>query len=442
MGEMEQGHAIQNPIRLSGLSHKSMAIDLREKFSVSKERCVESLQNVLNIPCVEEAVVLSTCNRVEVVTTLEDCRDSEALQQNLETFFEQLSGLPRGQFAEHLYHLRGDEAVTHLFRVASGLDSMVLGEPQILGQVKTAYEVAQEQGATRTLLNRAFHRAFGVAKTVRTETNIGRNAVSVCYAAKELAVQIFGELKDVRVMLIGAGEMGRLSVKHFRSAGVRQFFLVNKTLEKAVELAEEVDGVALSLANLPDFLPQADIVLGAVTLGQGAAPILTRESLKTALRSRHAEPQFLIDLGVPRNFSDDIADLPDAFLYNLDDLQGVVEKNFDARQLELERAQVLVTEEAQKFTHWLQARALDPEIKELFDRYGEFQESEVEKTMRRLRHSNLTQDQLSEVESAVRDLSRALISKSLHQPVETLKRLGAWDRTVVEVFRNLFLKKH
>jgi glutamyl-tRNA reductase len=424
-------------IALTGLNHRVARVEVRERMAINEVLAQEVLSDLTSLDEIDEAVVLSTCNRTEVITTSRGLENG-SLRSHIEGVFEQVSGMAPREFTSSLYCYQDSEAVGHLFRVAAGLDSMILGEPQVLGQLKAAYRVARDAGTTNGTLNRLFDRAFGVAKAVRTKTGIGRNAVSVCYAAKELAHQIFGSLEGARVMLIGAGDTGTLALKHFQRAGASQFLVVNKTLSKAAELAELVGGAALDLNSFQPLLSQADIIIGAATLGQDSSPLISSVDIQRAVRERVGQPQFLIDLGVPRNFDADIDGVADAFLYNVDDLEAVVAENICARQMETQRAELIVSEEVQKFLRWLERRTVEPAIREVLDIAQGYEDREVEKTIRRLKSIGIAESQIPLVEDAIRDFSHALLAKVLHEPISTLKRQGVEDRSAVDSFREYF----
>jgi len=440
----EQGVAVEQLPRIvvSGVNHKQVPVALRERFSIKEETYCDALDYLLKESLVNEAVVVSTCNRVEVVSTISgNGTDDKTRVEGVETLFEKVSGVSRTDFSDHLYHLREADAVSHVFRVAAGLDSLVVGEPQILGQIKSAYRTAHSHGATSAVLNRLFHRAFGVAKEVRTRTQIGHHAVSVCYAARELASQIFGDLSDATVMLIGTGEIGTLALKHFNAAGVKSFFVVSHSLSRAAEVAESVDGVPLSLSNFQEFLPRADIIVGASQLMIGD-PFCVREAMvKEALRERPGKPQFYIDLAVPRNFEATLGNVSDAFLYNIDDLEEVVQQNLDTRSIEVKRAEVIVDDAVDKFLSWLQRQAVEPSIKELSERCQLHKKIEVEKTMRRLRRAGFDERQCKLLSSAVEDLSDALIARALHRPFTVLKENAPHNQKVIALFREFFLNE-
>lgn len=425
-------------IALAGVNHRSAGVALREQLALNGERQQSALQAVLSTLPVDEAVVLSTCNRVELVIAGKQSQLA-ALTPDIDQVFAQISGVSREALTPHLYQHSARGAVTHLFRVASGLDSMVLGEPQILGQMKTAYRVAQEAGATKSVLNRLFHRAFHVAKVVRTRTKIGHHAVSVCFAAREVAQQIFGDLHECSVMVFGAGEMGSLALKHFQAAGAMQPFVVNKTLARACELAEQCGGVPLTFQNAPSFLAKADIVIGACTLPPGEAPLVTRAQVESGARSRQGRPQFFVDLSVPRNFESTIDGLSDVFLYNIDDLDSIVQRNLAGREQEVDRAQLFVDEEVDRFCGWLAARDVESSIRELASQVHLYSDIEISKTFRRLRRAGDGGISDEQLQAALEDLAQGLLAKVLHQPITTVRELSQAEPSALAQFRKLFL---
>lgn len=422
-------------VSIHGVNHKSIHIDLRERFALDQDASAKVLTEIITSPGVEEAVVLNTCNRVEIVSA--GC--PETVSKSVQWLFSDLSGLSHDSVSGALYHHQGADAVSHLFRVASGLDSLVLGEPQVFGQVKQAYRFAKSQGATKTVLNRLFHRAFGIAKRVRTHTGIGKNAVSVCYAAKELAERIFGDLSSARLMLIGAGEMGELALKHFMRAGIQSVFVVNRSMDRALRLVESYGGVALSPDKLAEFLPQVDVVIGVAGGGQF---IVSKADAQKALSKRWAKPQFYIDLSVPRIFDPAIEAIEDAFLYNVDDLEAVVRENLSAREMEVDNAELLIQEEVSKFEHWLQVRSFaDPLIKEVVLRGRTHRLEEIRRTKKRLAAQGFSEDQLECLEEALDELTQSLLAKTLHHPLKTLKEKAASDSDLRFMFEKLFLGK-
>ena len=427
-------------VALAGVNHRSATVAVRERLAMNGERQERALEEIFSLSPVDEAVVVSTCNRVELVIAGKQSQ-LDLLTPELDGIFSRISGVSTEALRPHLYQHSSRGAVNHLFRVAAGLDSMVLGEPQILGQLKTAYRVAQEVGTTKSVLNRLFHRAFRVAKVVRTRTKIGHHAVSVCFAAREVAQQIFGDLRDASVMVFGAGEMGTLALKHFQSAGAVQPYVVNKTLARACELAEQSGGVPLTFQNVPSFLSKADVVIGACTLTPGDPPLVTRAQVEAAQRLRQGRPQFFVDLSVPRNFDTGLDGLSDVFLYNIDDLDSIVQRNLAGRELEVDRAQVFVDEEVDRFCGWLAARDVENSIRELASQVNLYSDIEIAKTLRRLRREGGEGISETQLQAALQDLANGLLAKVLHQPITSVRELSAVEPSALAQFRKLFLAK-
>ena len=444
-------HAVLVPpyperIVLSGLSYRQTPVELRERFSITSDANQALLGQVLAHPEVREAVVLSTCNRTEIVTASppdESAEESQerliAVQGHIESVLADYSGVPRNLFAQNMYHLHDTAAVGHLFKVAAGIDSMVVGEPQVLGQLKTAFSLAADLGATSGLLNGLFQRAFSVAKEIRTETRIGRDAVSVCYAARELAVQIFGDLGDASVMMLGTGETGCLALKHFKSAGVKRFLIASRTLSRAAAIAEPLAGVALELQapGVANFLPQADIVIGASTALQDY--LLTLEEAELSAKARRGKPQFFIDLGVPRNIDPAVANLSDSFLYDIDDLGAIVSRNLDNRTIEVKRAELIVDAQVERFTEWLERRKAGEVIRDARERFDSLHSRELDRTRRRLMRSGLTQEQWNAIEPALADLAGSITAKLMHRPFALLNHASSRREQVAESFREFFI---
>ncbi|MCB0358358.1 MAG: glutamyl-tRNA reductase [Bdellovibrionales bacterium] len=425
---------------VSGVTHREGGLDLRERLAVADEQTSILLDRCLDCTSIAEAVVVSTCNRVEVVTVSGDDPSAvETAERHIEELLAGLSGIPRAELQPVLFHLSGEEAARHVFRVAAGLDSMVVGEPQILGQVKQAFEAARKHGSTAVILNRLFHRAFGVAKQVRHQTNIGRHAVSVCYAARVLAEHIFEELSKVSVLLFGAGEMGALALRHFRSAGATQVYVCARSYESSLRLASAFDAIPLTGDQAQSILPTADVVLGAAQTLNGQ-PIIAAEAVARAQNNRKGKAQFFVDLGVPRNFDPAIRDEANVFLYNIDDLQSVVDENLQARQLETAQAELFVEEEVRRFERWLDARALAPLIAEVRSKHRDALAVELAKTSKRLNRIAPGAIAEAELTAALESFGRGLLSKVIHHPLVLLKRRGPQDEHFLETFRDLFVR--
>jgi glutamyl-tRNA reductase len=403
---------VQNEIVIVGLNHRSAPIEVRESVAFENSYVRAALGRLRGYPSVREGVILSTCNRVEVVAS---ASDSESAFSDITKFlFEQKAHRNSAPLDDHLYTYRAADAVRHLFRVAASLDSMVVGEPQILGQLKQYYDTAQQAGTVGTVLHRLFHRTFSVAKRVRTETGIGSGAVSVSSVAVDLAKRIFDRFDDKTVMLIGAGKIGDLMARHLLSQGVRSLMVTNRTFERAVLLAEKIQGSPIRFEDFPRYLTIADVVIGCT----GAAEVLVEAAtVEKVLRERKQKAMFFIDIGDRRNFDPQINDLDNVYLYNIDDLKSVAEDNLQSRSNEAEKAEEIVRVEAQTFVRWLDSLEQVPTITALRQRFEDIRRKELEKSLA----GNLKN--LSEAQrAALEDMTTAMINKLLHTPISQLKR--------------------
>ena len=401
---------MQHDIHLYGLNHRTAPVEVRERFALKEPESFEQCMRALD-HAVSELMVLSTCNRVEIVVVA--LAGQEVTAQVLECW-AQVSGRPVGELAPHVYEFTGIAAVEHLFQVASSLDSMVLGEPQILGQLKAAYRGAVEKGLARVVVNRLLHKAFFTAKRVRTETGIGTSAVSISYAAVELAKRIFGTVTDKRAMLIGAGEMAELAATHLVRSGVKSIMVANRTFERAEQLAACYKGAALAFSELIPKLPEVDIVISSTG---STEPIIRARDIREVLRKRKNRPMFFIDIAVPRDIDPDVNSLDNVYLYDIDDLKEVVEENMVQRQAEAERAREVVHAEAHKFGLWLNALDLQPTIVDMLDRGERIARKELKKTLKRL-----GPDQDPEMRAALETLVLSISRKLYHDPMIFLKR--------------------
>jgi glutamyl-tRNA reductase len=392
-----------------GLSHRTAPIELRESVDFSKGGATDALTAIAERGIAREMVILSTCNRAEIyVVAGPEAPDAVG------RFFADYHQLPLARVSDHLYVCRGAEAARHLFRVAAGLDSLVVGEPQILGQVKAAYATASDSGYTAAIINRLFHSAFGVGKRVRTETGVAEGAVSVSYAAISLARKIFGGLTGLNVAILGAGGMAKLTGQHLKSQEVRQITITSRTFSTAQNLARRLGGRAIPWQDLPGALETADIVVSAT----GAVdPILTRSSMHEAMRHRRQRPLFIIDIAVPRDVEPSVGDLEQVFLYNIDDLQAIVKENLGRRSGELDRAEGIVNEEVGRFTSWLRSRDIIPTVIALRERFEAIRQSELARLEPKL--TNLA----PEARERLDEVTRLIIEKLLLTPTEQLKSL-------------------
>ncbi len=394
-------------IVLLGVNHKTTPLAVREKLALSGGYDLP-LEKLGEIEEVSEYYLLSTCNRVETIFTCADV--VSARRKVMDTLFgENIAG---EELDQYIYTYQGNEAVRHLFTVASSLDSMIIGESQILGQIKEAYRHATQQKSSGLILNKLLHKSFSVAKRVRTETRIGASAVSISYAAVELARKIFGNLQGKKIMLIGAGEMAELAAEHLMGQGIAQVIVANRTLERAVNLARCFNGQAASLEELLDQLEVVDIVVSST----GSPDLVLRvDEVRMVMRRRRNRPLFLIDIAVPRDLDNRINELDNVYLYNIDDLKNVVEKNKTERDREAVKAGRIVAEECLKFERWQENLATTPTIVELQQLAEAIARREYEKTVKNL-------GRLSEQEQkAIEKMASSIASKMLHHPVQYLK---------------------
>ncbi len=415
-------------IVIVGLSHKTAPIDIREKVAFSPTAMEEPLHQVLALPAVSEAVIVSTCNRVELYVI---SRQTDAAITEIKKFLADFHNLDLEILERHLYDFEGVAAIQHALRVASSLDSMMIGEPQILGQIKTAYGYACEYKTVGLILNRFMNKAFSVAKRVRNETAIASNAVSVSFAAVELARKIFDSLENKTVMLIGAGEMCELAAKHFVNNGVSKVLVTNRTFSRAEKLAKEFDGIAVSFDNFREQLHRVDIVLSST-----GAPdyILDAKKLKQVCKERRYKPMFLIDIAVPRDIDPAANKLDSIYLYDVDDLQGVVQANLKERQKEASKAELIINEEVVQFQNWLATLEVKPTIVALRQQMEQVRQTEMEKTLSSLKA-------LSDKErKAIESMTSAIVNKILHHPTHVLKQTSTGDDSslYLDTVRTLF----
>lgn len=398
-------------LTLVGLSHKTAPVAIREKLAFPAQRQEEALTQLVSSDAVVEAVILSTCNRTEVYAVTASGHDGPAA---IIDFLADFNDLDRHELIRYLYISEGEAVVRHLFRVVSSLDSMVLGEAQILGQVKEAYEHAFRYQATGRVFNKLFRQSFEVGKRVRTETSIGENAVSISYAAVELAKRVFDTLEGRTVLILGAGKMSELTAKNLVGAGVSRTLVANRTYERAVELAERFGGEAIPYDQLFERMHEADIVISST-----AAPgyVITKDALARVLNRRRG-PLFLIDIALPRDIDPECAKLDDAFVYNIDDLNGVVSANLEERMREARRAEAIIEEEMAEFEAWLDSMAVVPTVAAIRAKAEKVRTEELEKALKRL-------DGLSEKEIKIVDaLTQSIVNKLLHGPTARLKQVA------------------
>lgn len=413
-------------IAVVGLNHKTADVELREKLAFNGPKLEEGLQRLRDIPGIRETAIISTCNRVEIYLHVKDVQQAfAAIKDFLVEFFE----IRRESLDTALYLHEDMAAVKHIFRVASSLDSMVVGEPQILGQLKDAFDFALEKKATGVLLNRLLKKSISVAKRVRTETRIAENAVSISFAAVELAKKIFTDLAGKSFMLLGAGEMAELAAKHMMNNGVLDIIVANRTYERGCELSREFNGRAIRFEEFPAELVRTDIVIcstGASTF------VLRKEHMQKVMKERKQKPVFIIDISVPRNVDPGINDVENVYLYDVDDLQGVVETNISERQKEASKAEAIVEDEIETFKKWLMTLDSVPTVVALRDRAEAIRKDELERFFNRF-------PSLGEKErKAVEGLAGAIINKLIHAPTVALKNDAEDKDVLIALIKRLY----
>jgi len=394
---------------VTGVSHKTAPVEVRECLAFREEALPAALADLKRREGVAEALILSTCNRVEVTVTTEDSADPRAI---VDSFLADHKAVSPHTIGPHLYRLEGRDAIHHLFRVAASLDSMVVGEAQILGQLKAAYAAAKDSGAVCGWLEGLLTRAFSVAKRVRSETGIGQMAVSVSYAAVELARKIFGSLANRTVMIAGAGKMSELAARHLRSSGASHVFVTNRTHERAIEMAALFQGTPVEYTRFVAMLPEVDILIAS-----SGAPhyILHKDEMQRVIAARRNRPVFLIDIAVPRNIEPSVNEIDNVFLYDIDDLQEVVNANLRERLKAAERAESLVAEEVERTMARLKVAEVTPTIVGLQEQLEQIRAGEIEKARRK--YGPFTPEQ----EQAIEALTRGIVNKIAHGPISEIR---------------------
>jgi glutamyl-tRNA reductase len=411
---------------MMGLNFKTAPVEIREVLAVPSGQlgaCLERLGTL----AIAEGILLSTCNRTEVYAVGENV---DGLYAELIRYLADLGHIEdQSRLLPHLYRAHDQGAVDHLFRVSCGLDSMVIGETQILGQVRDAYQSSTTAGTVGKLFHQLFEQAIAVGKRAQTETRIGQNAVSVSYAAVELAKKVFRSLDGRRAMTIGAGETAELTVKHLQASGVTEIVIANRTLERAEKLAQSIGGTAITMAEIPQQLQHVDVVISST-----GAPgiVLSRQQVAEAIRNRRGRPIFLFDIAVPRDIDPGISQLEGAFLYDIDDLQAVINANLQERAEEAKRAERIVAEEEAKFFAWLASQEVVPTIRLLRDRFDEIRQQELSRALNRL--PDLTERERAVIEA----MTVSLVNKILNAPTQHLKGMageGAAGDAIAAVVR-------
>ena len=405
-----------------GINHQTAPVDIREKVAFAPGQMMQALHELLDMPAINESVIVSTCNRTEIYCD-SSSDNSEAITQWLSGYH----GIKDHSLEPYIYRHSDEEVARHLFRVASGLDSMVLGESQILGQLKNSYDQARSGKALNSILDRLFQHSFSVAKRVRTDTEIGANAVSVAFAAVSLSKQIFGDLGELHALLIGAGETIELVARHLKSQNIGSMTIANRSLSRAAELAEQIGAEAVQINAVPEQLVRADIVISSTA---SQLPILGKGATESALRQRKHRPIFMVDLAVPRDIEAEVGKLQDIYLYTVDDLKNVVDENLRGRELAAETAQEIIDLEVTAFKQWLRTHQSSDHIRQLRDSVELIKQQAVEKAIAQLSQADAT--------TVLNRLANDLTNKLLHKPtIEMRKALEAGDEERIRLLKRL-----
>ena len=401
------------PLLALGISHHTAPVDIREKVAISSLGYAEKIQQLLDLDGLEEVVILGTCNRTEIY-----CLCAGHAENGLLSWIHKVNDIPQGQLDSHFYRHTGEDAVRHLIRVAGGLDSLVLGEPQILGQIKEAWQVSQQAGGAGKVLDRLFQHTFAAAKSIRTNSGIGSHPVSVAYTTVVLARQIFGDLTQQNVVLVGAGEMIRLCGKHLREQSIAHIEIVNRSQQAAEELATELHAKATALDKLHEVLPRADILISST-----ASPthIISMEAVKSALKKRRHRPMFMVDIAVPRDIDPEISRLDDVYLYTIDDLQQVVDENMQQRHSAALAAGADVEQSVAAFMRWLYGIRAARSLKMIRSRSHMHETDLVEKALKRLQAGQ-------DPEQILAQLASTLTNRILHEPTQRLREAAEEQR--------------
>ena len=406
-----------------GINHLTAPVDIREKVAFAPEQMSQALHELQDIPAINESVIVSTCNRTEIY-----CDASSDCSEVIAHWLTAHHGINENGLTPYIYQHSEQEVARHLFRVASGLDSMVLGEPQILGQLKDSYEKARGGNTVNAILDRLFQHSFSVAKRVRTDTEIGSNPVSVAFAAVNLSKQIFGNLSQLHALLIGAGETIELVSRHLKSQHIGSITIANRSVERAQLLAEQIGAEAVQINEVPAQLPHADIVISSTA---SQLPILGKGATESALKQRKRRPIFMVDLAVPRDIETEVGDLQDIYLYTVDDLKTVVDENLRGRELAAEAAQEIINLEVNAFNQWLKTHQSADQIRQLRDGAELIKLQALEKALAQLKNN-------SDAEQVIKRLANEITNKLLHQPtIEMRKALQSDDEERIRLLKSL-----
>lgn len=420
-----------------GLNHKTSPVEIREKLAFSsKDAIKEALRYLINIDGISEVLIFSTCNRVEIYTcsnTLckegDKSKEQNYIEEFIKDFLSEFHKIERKDFEQYLYIYRNKGAVEHVFKVASSLDSMIIGEPQITGQVKDSYEIALSEGTTSLILNHLMKRALFTAKRVRNETKISENPVSVSYAAVSLIRKVFDNLSKKTILLVGAGDMAELALRHLIGSGVKNVYITNRTYQRAEELAKEFNGTAIPFENLKEQLIKTDIVICSTAANNY---VITKQMVKDIMPSRKHRPLFFIDISVPRNIDPACDEIDSVYLYNIDDLQDVVDSNLFERKKEAEKALKIINEETEKFFQWLDSLQSIPLIVSIRNKAEQIRLEELEKFKSKFK------DLPPELLNSIEYLTHSIINKIMHSPTVALKDNCESKEILIYAARRLF----
>ena len=421
-----------------GLNHKTTPLELRERLAFTPQNLREALNSLIKVHGVNEAAILSTCNRTELYCNLLDAAEagpdaSSGNDNRLIEWFSGFHGMKTTDLEGHLYIYDHQQSIRHAMEVASGLDSMVLGEPQITGQMKQAYVIASHEGTIGQMLGKLFQHSFSVAKQVRTDTAIGSSPVSVAFAATSLARQIFGDLNESSALMIGAGETVELAARHLKSQQIARIIVANRSLERAQTLAEEFGGEAINLQHIGDHLHRADIVIASTA---SPLPVLGKGTVERALKKRKHAPIFMVDLAVPRDIEPEVNSLDDVYLYTVDDLQEVITENLQNRQQAAEQAQEIIEEKVEHYLDWQRSLVAVDVISELRSTAMEYSDAVLKKSVKQLAAGQ-------DPEEVLQYLAHTLTNKFLHQPSTELRKAGEEERhDLIQAARRLLIDKH
>lgn len=423
-----QGKEITMHIIVVGLNYRTAPVEIRERFALAEEQLPAALEKLKNTASVMECVIVATCNRTEIYTIVDR---AQICGHYVRMFIEEWFGMPREQFTNYLYMYEDQKAIEHLFRVTSGLDSMIIGETQILGQVRTSFLEAQKCSATGTVFNMLFKQAVTLAKRAHSETKIGELAVSVSYAAVELGKHIFGQFQQKKVMVIGAGETGELTAQHLHANGASSIYVANRSVEKAEEIADKFAGKAVQIEQMIQHMKEIDIVISSTAAN---SYVLTYEDVQALMKGRRSKPLFIIDIAVPRDIDPAIASIDNVFLYDIDDLQGIVESNLAQRKQESLKIESMISEEIAVFEKWYKTLGVVPLIRALQIKTSQIHEDTMESMLNKL--PDLTEQE----QKVIRKLTKSMVNQMVQAPILRVKDLAGQKKSdeAMTMFVKLF----